>query len=94
MDRTSLRANKNRATSLSISRCLSQMENDGLSVDDLFNQCVFRKDERDMVLKAVHIVQPDYQPRRNATASQCSSPLVQDFYKQVSLASFDLYDMG
>ncbi|XP_070764793.1 DNA-directed RNA polymerase, mitochondrial [Enoplosus armatus] len=65
-----------------ITRCLSQMEEDGLSVDDVFSQCVFRQDERDMVLKAVHIVQPDYQPRPDTTASQCSSSLVQDFYIQ------------
>ena len=76
-----------------ISRCLSQMEEDGLSVDDLFSQCVFRQDERDMVLKAVHVVQPDYQPSLNTNANQCSSSLVKDFYTQVSQASFDLYHM-
>lgn len=70
--------------SRSISRCLSQMERDGLSVDDLFSQCVFRQDERDMVLKAVHIVQPDYQPALNQNLSQCPSSLVEDFYLQVS----------
>ncbi|XP_032381991.1 DNA-directed RNA polymerase, mitochondrial isoform X1 [Etheostoma spectabile] len=67
-----------------IARCLSQMEEDGLSVDDLFSQCVFRQDERDMVLKAVHIVQPDYQPSLNANTNQCSSSLVKDFYTQRS----------
>ncbi|KAG8003580.1 DNA-directed RNA polymerase [Nibea albiflora] len=51
-----------------VTRCLSQMEEDGLSVDDVFSQCVFRQDERDMVLKAVHIVQPDYQPDLNANS--------------------------
>ncbi|KAM7012929.1 DNA-directed RNA polymerase, mitochondrial [Tautogolabrus adspersus] len=65
-----------------VSRCLSQMEEDGLSVDDVFSQCVFRQDERDMVLKAVHIVQPDYQPRLNTAISDCFSPLVQDYYIQ------------
>uniref|UniRef100_A0A8C9YZI6 DNA-directed RNA polymerase n=1 Tax=Sander lucioperca TaxID=283035 RepID=A0A8C9YZI6_SANLU len=67
-----------------ITRCLSQMEEDGLSVDDLFSQCVFRQDERDMVLKAVHIVQPDYQPILNTNTNQCSSSLVKDFYTQRS----------
>lgn len=60
------------------------MERDGLSVDDLFSQCVFRQDERDMVLKAVHIVQPDFQPALNRNPSQCPSSLVEDFYLQVS----------
>uniref|UniRef100_A0AAX7TAQ7 DNA-directed RNA polymerase n=1 Tax=Astatotilapia calliptera TaxID=8154 RepID=A0AAX7TAQ7_ASTCA len=66
-----------------ISRCLSQMEEDGLSVDDLFNQCVFRQDERDMLLKAIRIVKPEYQPRLNMHTSKCSSLLVQDFYSEV-----------
>ncbi|KAM3619449.1 uncharacterized protein V6R79_008325 [Siganus canaliculatus] len=65
-----------------VTRCLNQMEEDGLSVDDVFSQCVFQQDERDMVLKAVHIVQPDYQHDLNAAANQCFSPLVDDFYTQ------------
>lgn len=72
------------------SRCLRQMEEDGLSVDDLFSQCVFRQDERDMVLKAIRIIQPDYQPRVDPTKSQCSSPLVQDYYTQVFLVGFNM----
>ncbi|KAM4629230.1 DNA-directed RNA polymerase, mitochondrial [Polymixia lowei] len=65
-----------------ISRCLSQMEEDSLSVDDMLSQCVFRQDERDMVLRAIHTAQPDYQPISNTTTTHCSSPLVQDFYIQ------------
>ncbi|KAF7655790.1 hypothetical protein LDENG_00050760 [Lucifuga dentata] len=65
-----------------ITRCLSQMEEDGLSVDDLFSQCVFRQDERDMVLKALQIVKPNYQPSLNLTTSHCPPSLVQDFYTQ------------
>ncbi|XP_070817738.1 DNA-directed RNA polymerase, mitochondrial [Chaetodon trifascialis] len=65
-----------------VTRCLSQMEEDGLCVDDLFSQCMFQQDERDMVLNAMRAVQPDYQPKFSATASQCTSPLVQDFYTQ------------
>lgn len=61
------------------------MEKDGFSVDDVFSQSVFQKDERDMVLKAVHVVQPDYQPSQRETLSQCSSPLVHHFYTQVSV---------
>ncbi|CAG5864809.1 unnamed protein product [Menidia menidia] len=65
-----------------ISRCLNQMEEDGLSVDSLFSSCVFRQDERDMVLKAIRAVHPDYQPRPAPHASHSSSPLVHDFYTQ------------
>lgn len=65
------------------------MKKDGLCEDDLFTQCVFRQDEREMVLKAVRVIQPDYQPCLNLTTSQCSSPLVQDFYSQVPQANFE-----
>ncbi|XP_041862582.1 DNA-directed RNA polymerase, mitochondrial isoform X2 [Melanotaenia boesemani] len=65
-----------------ISRCLNHMEEDGLSVDDLFSQCMFRQDERDMLLKAIRTVMPDYQPRLNLHTSQCSSALAQDYYTQ------------
>lgn len=62
------------------------MEKDGLSVDDVFSQCVFRRDERDMVLRAMHTVQPDYHPSLNANTNQCSSALVHGYYMQVSPA--------
>lgn len=67
-----------------ITRCLCRMEEDGLSVDDVFSRCVFRQDERDMVLKAVHVVQPDYRPRLDAGATPSSSSLVHEFYTQRS----------
>lgn len=72
-------------------RCLNQMEKDGLSVDDIFSQCVFRQDERDMVLRAVHIIQPDYHPSRNANANECLPALVQGYYVQVSQAGILCY---
>ncbi|XP_062419499.1 DNA-directed RNA polymerase, mitochondrial [Pungitius pungitius] len=77
-----------------ITRCLSQMEEDGLSVDDLLGRCVFRQDERDMVLKAVRLARPDYEPRLRAGAAQCPS-LVQEFYAQVPLeqSSFILHSL-
>uniref|UniRef100_A0A1A8G0N2 DNA-directed RNA polymerase n=2 Tax=Nothobranchius korthausae TaxID=1143690 RepID=A0A1A8G0N2_9TELE len=65
-----------------IARCLKQMEVDGISVDELFSQCVFRQDERDMLLKAINTVKPDYKPSLNLHTDLCSSPLVQDFYTQ------------
>ncbi|CAN9500557.1 unnamed protein product [Ophioblennius macclurei] len=65
-----------------ISRCLNQMEEDGLSVDDLFSRCVFRQDERDMLLKAVRVVEPGYQPNVTLDMSQGSPALVQDYYTQ------------
>ena len=64
------------------------MQQDGLSVDDVFSQCVFRKDEKDMVLKALRIVQPDYQPLLKLTTDDGYTSLVQDFYTQVPKTSF------
>ncbi|XP_031642016.1 DNA-directed RNA polymerase, mitochondrial-like [Oncorhynchus kisutch] len=63
-----------------INRVLRQMEEDGLPVDELFSHCVFRQDERDMVLRAIHTVQPDFQSSINTILQTCSSPLVKDFY--------------
>ncbi|KAM6921541.1 DNA-directed RNA polymerase, mitochondrial [Xenentodon cancila] len=65
-----------------ISRCLNQMKEDGLSVDDLFSPCVFHQNERDMLLKAVRVVKPEYQPVFSVDTNQCSLPLVQDFYSK------------
>ncbi|XP_061833867.1 DNA-directed RNA polymerase, mitochondrial [Nerophis lumbriciformis] len=67
-----------------ISRCLSHMKQDGLSLDDIFSQCVFQLDERDMVLKAVHTIHPDYQPAPAPAlpAIQSYSSLVEDFYEK------------
>uniref|UniRef100_A0A8C6PWT2 DNA-directed RNA polymerase n=1 Tax=Nothobranchius furzeri TaxID=105023 RepID=A0A8C6PWT2_NOTFU len=48
-----------------ITRCLTQMEVDGISVDELFSQCGFRQDERDMLLKAINTVYPGYKPSLN-----------------------------
>lgn len=66
------------------------MKKDGFSVDQVFNQNAFRADEREMVLKAVHVVQPNYQPSQKQPPSVCSSPLVHDFYTQVSALRRDL----
>lgn len=65
-----------------ITRCLNQMEEDGLSVDDLFSQCVFRQDERDMVLNAIHVVQPKYQPTLHTNGDQQYPSLVENYYTQ------------
>ncbi|XP_053713267.1 DNA-directed RNA polymerase, mitochondrial [Synchiropus splendidus] len=63
-----------------ITRCLTQMEEDGLSLDNLFSKCVFWQDERDMVMKAIRAVKPDYQPSHNVTTSNSPPSLIEDFY--------------
>ncbi|KAK1805942.1 hypothetical protein P4O66_012981 [Electrophorus voltai] len=66
-----------------ISRCLQQMKQDGLSVDDVFQQYVFRQDERAAVLRAVRVVQPNYKPRLAPEGPPCSLPLLKSFYSEV-----------
>ncbi len=72
-------------------RCLQQMEVDGLSVDDVFRQCVFKKDEREMVLRAIRLVHPEYQPSVSKDQPVCSLPLVKQFYAEVPLHYVTLY---
>jgi len=59
------------------------MKVDGLSVEDVFSQCVFKNDEREMVLRAVQLVQPKYQPLVSKDQPVCSLPLVKQFYAEV-----------
>uniref|UniRef100_A0A8C5C720 DNA-directed RNA polymerase n=1 Tax=Gadus morhua TaxID=8049 RepID=A0A8C5C720_GADMO len=64
-------------------RCLNHLEAEGLSLDNLFGQFVFRQDERDMVLKAVCSVRPEYQPASDYLTPDDRHPsLVQDLYLQ------------
>ncbi|XP_069818479.1 DNA-directed RNA polymerase, mitochondrial [Dendropsophus ebraccatus] len=64
-----------------IKRCLNQMEEDGMSADELFRGLPYVEDERDMVLKAIQQVRPDYMPPPRVKIV-CSSPLVQNFYSK------------
>ncbi|MBN3323041.1 RPOM protein, partial [Atractosteus spatula] len=75
-----------------IARCLLQLEEDGFSLEALFRKCVFREDEHEMVLKAVQVVQPDFQPHVPTDTKICSSPLVQDFYTKRELAQYPKLD--
>lgn len=65
-----------------IARCLSRMDQDGLSVDDVFRHYRFRQDERDMVLNAIHVVWPKYQPALPTSGAQQYPSLVESFYTQ------------
>ncbi|XP_075681576.1 DNA-directed RNA polymerase, mitochondrial isoform X2 [Rhinoderma darwinii] len=63
------------------SRCLNQMEEEGMSADKLFQGLPYVEDERDMVLKAIQRVTPDFMPPPNVQIV-CSSPLVKNFYSK------------
>ncbi len=72
-------------------RCLQQMEVDGLSVDDVFRQCVFKKDEREMVLRAVRLVHPEYQPSGLQRSARLFPAIGETVYAEVPLHYVTLY---
>ncbi|KAG7488005.1 hypothetical protein MATL_G00029600 [Megalops atlanticus] len=77
-----------------ITRCLQQLEENGLSLDDLFRQCLFRQDEREMVLKAIHTVEPDFQPSVDSEPKICPSPLVEGFYTERDSVNYPKLDFS
>ncbi|XP_056614304.1 DNA-directed RNA polymerase, mitochondrial [Triplophysa dalaica] len=81
-------------SSLIITRCLQQMEVDGISVDDVFRECVFKQDERDVVLRAIRLVQPEYQPHLSKEQPLCSLPLVERFYAEREGISYPKMDFS
>ncbi|XP_053490476.1 DNA-directed RNA polymerase, mitochondrial [Ictalurus furcatus] len=81
-------------SSRTINRCLQQMAESGLHLDDMFRQCVFRQDERDMVLKAIRTVQFDYEPHTPSEQPRCSLPLVENFYTEREETSYPKLDFS
>ncbi|KAM9329549.1 DNA-directed RNA polymerase, mitochondrial [Gastrophryne carolinensis] len=74
-----------------IESCLSQMEKDGMMLDQLFQDITYRDDERDMVLKAIQRVRPDFKPSPRKKIV-CDSPLVKTFYSKRPQASYPKMD--
>ncbi|KAJ8277301.1 hypothetical protein GJAV_G00073730 [Gymnothorax javanicus] len=78
-----------------INRCLQQLEEAGFSADDLFHRCLFRQDERETVLKAIRMVQPDFQPAAvQASPEICSSPLVEEVYAERDVVDYPKMDFS
>ncbi|NXX97592.1 RPOM protein, partial [Centropus bengalensis] len=71
-----------------IQRCVEQLENAGFHVDELFQKCLFEEDEKENVLKAIRIVQPNYQMPPPADSQICKSSLLQDFYSKEKVVSY------
>lgn len=65
-------------------RCVQQLKNDGFHVDELFQKCLFEEDEKEKVLRAIRVVQPNYQLPPPPKPETCKSSLLQDFYSKVS----------
>lgn len=53
-------------------------------MDELFQKCLFEGDEKETVLRAIRIVQPDYQLPPAPKPQTCKSALLDNFYSKVS----------
>lgn len=69
---------------LPLLRCVQQLKDNGFCVDELFQQCLFEEDEKEMVLSAIRTIQPSYQLPPPPKPQICQSSLLRDFYSKVS----------
>ncbi|XP_068517442.1 DNA-directed RNA polymerase, mitochondrial isoform X2 [Anas acuta] len=63
-------------------RCVQQLKQDGFHVDELFQKCLYEGDEKETVLRAIRIVQPDYQLPPAPKPQTCKSALLDNFYSK------------
>ncbi|KAM6294948.1 DNA-directed RNA polymerase, mitochondrial [Aegotheles albertisi] len=73
-------------------RYLHQLKSAGFHVDELFQKCLFEEDEKEKVLSAIRIVQPNYQLPPPANPQTCKSSLLQDFYSKEKAVSYPKLD--
>ncbi|CAM4628157.1 DNA-directed RNA polymerase, mitochondrial isoform X1 [Lepidochelys kempii] len=83
-----------RAPATVIQRCVQQLEEDGFHLDELFKDTVYEEDEREMVLKAVRIIKPNFQPLSLPHSEICTSPLLRDFYSKEKPVSYPKLDFS
>nr|XP_056700351.1 DNA-directed RNA polymerase, mitochondrial [Euleptes europaea] len=76
-----------------IARCLQQLEQDGLQLEDLLRDSQLEEDEAKMALKAIRKVKPDFQPLPpDRQAEICTVPLFRDFYTKAKPVSYPKLD--
>ncbi|NXT38235.1 RPOM protein, partial [Pelecanoides urinatrix] len=85
---------RNQVSTKSIWRCVQQLKNDGFHVDDLFQKCLFEEDEKETVLKAIRIVQPEYQLPPPPNPQTCKTSLLRDFYSKEKMVSYPKLDFS
>ncbi|XP_030322045.1 DNA-directed RNA polymerase, mitochondrial [Calypte anna] len=85
---------RSQSSTQAVWRCLQQLKNDGFHVDDLFQKCLFEEDEKEMVLRAIRIVQPNYQLPPPPSPQTCKSSLLQDFYSKERMVSYPKLDFS
>ncbi|KFO11598.1 hypothetical protein N312_08003, partial [Balearica regulorum gibbericeps] len=85
---------RNQSSTKAIRRCVQQLKNDGFHVDELFQKCLFEEDEKEQVLRAIRIVQPNYQLPPPPKPETCKSSLLQDFYCKEKMVSYPKLDFS
>ncbi|XP_062452535.1 DNA-directed RNA polymerase, mitochondrial isoform X2 [Rhea pennata] len=71
-----------------IERCVQRLKNDGFHVDELFQKCLFEEDEKEKVLIAIRMIQPNYQLPPPPNPETCKSTLLRDFYSREKIVSY------
>ncbi|NWT21921.1 RPOM protein, partial [Cardinalis cardinalis] len=77
-----------------ILRYLQQLNSSGFHVDELFQKCLFEEDEKEMVLRAIRTVQPNYQLPPPPSPKICKSSLLHDFYSRETMGSYPKLDFS
>ncbi|NXY13081.1 RPOM protein, partial [Atrichornis clamosus] len=85
---------RNQSSPKAILRYLQQLHSDGFHIDELFQKCLFEEDEKEMVLRAVRTVQPNYQLPPPPSPHICKSSLLQDFYCREKMVSYPKLDFS
>ncbi|NXP56509.1 RPOM protein, partial [Heliornis fulica] len=85
---------RNQVSTKAIKRCVQQLKNDGFHVDELFQKCLFEEDEKEKILRAIRIVQPNYQLPPPPSPQTCKSSLLQDFYSREKMVSYPTLDFS
>ncbi|NXW66546.1 RPOM protein, partial [Eurystomus gularis] len=85
---------RNQSSSKAVWRYVQQLKNDGFHLDELFQKCLFEEDEKEKVLKAIRIVQPNYQLPPPPKPQTCKSSLLQDFYSREKVVSYPKLDFS
>ncbi|KAF7237044.1 DNA-directed RNA polymerase, mitochondrial [Varanus komodoensis] len=71
------------------SRCLKQLEESHICLEDLFRDSVLEDDEVEMALKAIRKVKPDFSPSLpHYLHETCTIPLIQNFYTKKNDVSY------
>ncbi|XP_075300334.1 DNA-directed RNA polymerase, mitochondrial isoform X2 [Opisthocomus hoazin] len=85
---------RNQSSPKVIQRCVQQLKKDGFHVDELFQQCLFEEDEKEKVLSAIRIVQPNYQLPPPPKPQTCKASLLPDFYSKEKMVSYPKLDFS